>query len=225
MLSTKNKLTNSLLIATFSLCTLAACNSSDYKTDDDSTKDSTGVGLSNPTNPNTGAANNMGTDTMSAAAIPPSSTASSTEPSTNPAPKSATTSTVAKRKAKWSIKMPASGSMTKMEKDKDGVYNYAETMPQFPGGQNALDSYVNNNIDFPQQAIDDNTSGTIKVAFVIDEKGKVMKAHIIGTKLGNGLDEQALKVVSNMPTWKPGKVNGKNVKTRLELPIAFQVEA
>lgn len=219
-----------MLIATFSLCTFAACNSSDYKTDEDSTKDSTGIGLSNPTNPNTGAANNMGTDTMSAAAIPTSPAAkdaASAEPSTatNPAPKSATNSTVAKRKAKWSIKMPASSGMAKMEKDKDGVYNFAETMPEFPGGQNALDNYVNNNIDFPQQAIDDNTSGTIKVAFVIDEKGKVMKAHIIGNKLGNGLDEQALKVVSNMPTWKPGKVNGKNVKTRLELPIAFQVEA
>jgi len=92
-------------------------------------------------------------------------------------------------------------------------------------GQNALDDYVNNHIEYPQQAIDDNTSGTIRVSFVVDEKGNVTRAHIIGNKLGNGLDEQALKVVSNMPTWKPGKVNGRNVKTRLELPISFQVEA
>jgi TonB family protein len=134
-------------------------------------------------------------------------------------------STVAKRKGKWSIKMPAGNSTDKMVKDKEGVYNFAEAMPEFPGGENGLDNYVNNHIDYPQQAIDDNTAGTVRVSFVVDEKGNVTRAHIIGNKLGNGLDEQALKVVSNMPSWKPGKVNGKNVKTRLELPIAFQVEA
>lgn len=121
--------------------------------------------------------------------------------------------------------MPDKNNTVKIEKDREGVYTRAEAMPEFPGGQAALDDYVNNNIEYPQQAIDNNTSGTIKVSFVVDEQGKVQSAHVIGSPLGNGLDEQALRVVSNMPTWKPGKVKGKNVKTRLELPIAFQVEA
>jgi len=58
------------------------------------------------------------------------------------------------------------------------------------------------------------------------KKGKVINAHLMGNeKVGNGLDEEALRVVNNMPAWKPGKVKGKNVKTRLELPISFQLEA
>ena len=86
--------------------------------------------------------------------------------------------------------------------------------------------HLNNHLDYTQQAIDDNTTGTVRVSFVVDEHGNVTGAHLVnGGKIGNGLDEQALKVVGNMPAWKPGKVNGKNVKTRLELPINFQLEA
>jgi protein TonB len=196
------KLTNSFVVATFSLCSLAACNSSDYKTDN-SSSDSSAV-----TTP-AGSSDKVATDKVDSA------------------DKMATASkgSVAKRKGKMSIKMPAGSNTDKMVMDKEGIYNWAEAAPEFPGGQNALDNYVNNNIDYPEKAIDDNTAGTVRVSFVVDEHGKVTRAHIIGNKLGNGLDEQALKVVNNMPAWKPGKVNGKNVRTRLELPIAFQVEA
>lgn len=137
----------------------------------------------------------------------------------------ATTAKAARKKGKASIMLPA-GNNDKMEKDREGVYNRAQVMPEFPGGQPALATYVNDHLTYPQQAIDDNTDGTVKVSFVVDEKGKVTGARLLnGTKLGKGLDEEALKVVTNMPAWKPGKVNGKNVKTRLELPIAFQLES
>jgi TonB family protein len=131
------------------------------------------------------------------------------------------------KKGKTSIMMPM-GNKEKMMMDKEGVYNNAEVMPEFPGGQDALANYVNNHIEYPQQAIDRNTTGTVKVSFVVDEKGKVTKAQLMnanGEKVGNGLDEEALRVVNTMPAWKPGKVKGKTVKTRLELPITFQFEA
>jgi protein TonB len=197
----KARLTRSLVIGSFVLFSLAACHSNDYKSDDDTASNGT-----------------MSTDTSGSAAITGSDTAATKASSSK-------STTVAGKKGKWSIKMPDKNNTVKIEKDREGVYTRAEAMPEFPGGQAALDDYVNNNIDYPQQAIDNNTSGTIKVSFVVDERGKVQDAHVIGSPLGNGLDEQALRVVSNMPTWKPGKVRGKNVKTRLELPIAFQVEA
>ena len=129
----------------------------------------------------------------------------------------------APKKGRVSIAMEAN-STVKIVKDKNGVYNRAETMPEFPGGQQALAAYVENHLDYPQQAVDDNTTGTVKVSFVVDEKGKVMNPRIIGNqKIGDGLDEEAVKVVEQMPAWKPGKIKGKNVKTRLELPITFQL--
>lgn len=129
------------------------------------------------------------------------------------------------KKRKTSVAFDANSS-TRIERDKEGVYNRAESMPEFPGGQQALAAYVENHLNYPQQAVDDNTTGTVRVSFIIDEKGKVIKPKVAGDKkVGNGLDEEALKVVEQMPAWKPGKVKGKNVKTRLELPITFQLEA
>lgn len=131
----------------------------------------------------------------------------------------------ARRKGKATVTMPQN-SQDKMIKDKEGIYNTVQEMPVYPGGQDALASYVNDHLDYTQQAIDNNTAGTVKISFVVDENGKVTRAHLIGNdRLGNGLDEQALKVVNAMPAWTPGKMHGKKVKTRLELPITFQLES
>ncbi len=192
------KLTNSVVIATFALCGLVACNSSDYK--DSSSSDSSAV-------------------------TAPAGTAEKAADSVDSKTAAASKSAAAKRKGKMTINLPAGNNTEKMVKDKEGIYNWAEAAPEFPGGQNALYNYVNNNVEYPEKAIEDNTAGTVRVSFVVGEDGKVTRAHIIGNKLGNGLDEQALKAVSNMPSWKPGKVHGKNVRTWLELPITFQVEA
>jgi TonB family protein len=138
---------------------------------------------------------------------------------------SSSTSAIAKRKGRTIVSMPVSNN-DKVMMDKMGVYNKAQVMPQFPGGQNALAVYVLDHVEYPQQAIDDNTTGTVRVSFVVDEKGRVKNAHVIGRRqTGDGLDQEALRVINNMPDWKPGKVKGKNVKTRLELPISFQLEA
>jgi outer membrane biosynthesis protein TonB len=129
----------------------------------------------------------------------------------------------ARKKRTASIVMAPAGT-DKITKDKDGIYNRAEIMPEYPGGQNALSSYINDHLDYSQAAIDNNTTGALKVSFVVGENGKVMDVHLMGDKkVGDGLDDQAIKVISSMPDWKPGKVKGKNVSTRLQLPITFEL--
>jgi protein TonB len=138
---------------------------------------------------------------------------------------SATAKTIKKKKkGKTSINFPMANN-EKITRDNDGVYNRAENMPEFPGGQDALSSYINNHLDYSQKAIDNSTDGTIHISFVVDENGKVVNTKLIGTKkLGDGLDEETLRVFNDMPSWAPGKINGKKVKTRLEIPITFQLE-
>jgi len=185
-----------LLIAAVSMGALAACTDQGDKTSDRSP---------------------MITDTTATAR------SSTSEYATKKASSSSTT--VAKRKARTTISTPAANE-DRMVRDKEGVYNKAQVMPQFPGGQKALATYVNNHVEYPQQAIDNNTTGTVMVSFVVDERGKIKDAHVIGSQMPkDGLDQEALRVVNNMPDWRPGKVRGKNVKTRLELPINFQLEA
>lgn len=106
------------------------------------------------------------------------------------------------------------------------LYGTAEIAPQFPGGQRALDNYINSNVNYPQQAIDDDASGTVHVSFIVDENGHVTKAKVVdAANVSDGLDQEALRAVQHMPAWTPGTVKGKKVKTRMELPISFQVES
>ena len=192
-----NKLTKYFVIAALSMGALAACTDNADKTGDRSPEV---------------------TDTAAAAKAAGTSGYDSKD--------AASKTAAAKKKGKATVAMQESNNNDKMVADNEGVYNKATVMPQFPGGQDALATYVNNHVAYPQQAIDDNTAGTVRVSFVVDEHGKVQHAKVInGQKVGNGLDEEALRVVNNMPAWKPGQVKGHNVKTRLELPINFQLEA
>jgi TonB family protein len=189
------------LIAAIVLGGMAACNSSDYTSNKSGSSDSSAMATMT-SDSSTGVG-----DSMKAADSA-----------------SAKTTRVKHRKGKTSITWPMAGN-EKISMDKEGVYNRAEAMPEFPGGQDGLANYINNHLNYSQQAIDNNTDGTIQVSFVVDENGKVVNPKVISVKkLGNGLDEEALRVFNNMPAWKPGKVNGKNVKTRLEVPITFQLE-
>ena len=176
---------------------MSACNNSDY----------TKSAANSPAN----------NDTMNN--VPTTDTTSATEPGST----SVKTST-AKKKGKITIGNMSEKRTTNIKPDKDGIYEMTDTRPAYPGGQEALENYVNNNIEYQQPAIDDNTEGTVNVQFIVDENGNVTNAKEIGKELGNGLDQEAVRVISNMPKWTPGKVKGKNVKTRVVLPVTYKIE-
>ena len=135
----------------------------------------------------------------------------------------ATVKAAKKKKGKLSVAMAKSDS-AKMVKDAHGVYNRADKEPEFPGGESALSTYINKNLTYPQTAIDNGTSGTVHVSFIVDEHGKVMDPRAMdGQNLGDDLVKQTLTVFNNMPTWTPGMVHGKKVKTRLEVPVTFEL--
>ena len=136
-----------------------------------------------------------------------------------------TTVTKTKKRGKVSASMAAGDSKEKVKKDKDGVYTTPEVMPAYPGNNDALANYINTNLQYPEQAIDNNVEGTVHVQFVVDKNGNVSDVKTIGNKLGYGLDEEAVTVVSKLPKWTPGKVNGKNVNTRVTIPITYKLES
>jgi periplasmic protein TonB len=141
-------------------------------------------------------------------------------------PADSTRVAMAKRKMKGQTSVSEFTTETaKMVKDVHGVYNKAEKEPEFPGGQTALANYINNNIAYPQSAVDNGTRGTVQVSFIVDEHGKVLTPRVInGTQLGDGLADEALTAFNKMPSWTPGTVHGKNVKTRMVLPVKFELE-
>ncbi|HVZ96903.1 MAG TPA: energy transducer TonB [Chitinophagaceae bacterium] len=125
------------------------------------------------------------------------------------------------KKLKASVGEMASAKSTLYKKDKEGAYINAETMPEFKGGAAAIGDYINDHIDVPQAAIDDNKYGRVNVKFTVDATGKVMDAKEIGPKIGDGLDEEAVRAVASMPDWTPGTIKGKAVKVSLTMPVVF----
>jgi protein TonB len=164
---------------------------------------------------NNSTTNDSNTNT-SATAVNPSDSSNKTT--------TTTTTTTKKKKGKVSVKMTAEANTAKMEKDKMGYYNYTEVLPAYKGGQTELENYITSNIEYPQQAIDNNIEGTVTVQFAVDENGNVNNVKTIGNKLGYGLEEEAVRVISKMPKWTPGQVKGKNVKTWRTLPITYKLE-
>ncbi|MCB0812423.1 MAG: energy transducer TonB [Flavobacteriales bacterium] len=108
----------------------------------------------------------------------------------------------------------------KKKKEEDKIYTIVEVMPQFPGGDEALKRYLAENLTYPQVAGDNGTSGVVYVTFVVEKDGSVTGAEIL-RGIGSGCDEEALRVISRMPNWTPGKHQGKPVRIQYNLPVRF----
>jgi periplasmic protein TonB len=103
------------------------------------------------------------------------------------------------------------------------VFDFAEEMPTFEGGDAALLKYIGKRMRYPRQAVDEKIEGTVIVTFVVNKAGKVTDVTVL-KGLGFGTDEEASRVIENMPAWNPGKQNGMPVAVRYTLPIRFSLQ-
>ncbi|HRY33983.1 MAG TPA: energy transducer TonB [Bacteroidales bacterium] len=106
--------------------------------------------------------------------------------------------------------------------DAPAVFYLVEEMPSFPGGQDSLQAYLNRHIQYPLQAREANISGTVQLSFVVDRKGRIRDITVL-KGIGMGCDEEAVRVVKNMPRWHAGKQAGKTVDVRFTLPVRFEL--
>ncbi len=97
-----------------------------------------------------------------------------------------------------------------------------EQKPEFPGGNETIHKWISEHLVFPKIAKENNIDGTVYVEFVIDIDGSVTDIKII-RGVDPSLENEAYRVVSMMPKWKPGKQNGKPVKVIFRLPIKFKL--
>jgi protein TonB len=103
------------------------------------------------------------------------------------------------------------------------VFQVVEQMPEFEGGMAALSKYLSKNLKYPAQARNANIQGTVFVGFVVGNDGKIRDVSVL-KGIGYGCDEEAKRVVSAMPPWKPGKQSGRAVSVRYSLPIRFVMQ-
>jgi protein TonB len=109
------------------------------------------------------------------------------------------------------------------KEDKSEVFTFVEEMPSFPGGQDELLSFLQQNIKYPEIAKRAGVEGKIFVSFVVTKSGKITNVKVV-KGIGAGCDEEAVRVVKLMPSWKPGKQNGAPVNVSVSIPIVFKLQ-
>ena len=105
---------------------------------------------------------------------------------------------------------------------KDTVAKIIEVRPEFKGGDENLYKYIKKNIKYPKKAKKNDIQGQVYVSFVVEKDGSINE---IAIKKGvhELLDQEAMRIVQNMPAWSPGNQNGKPIRVQFVLPIIFKL--
>ena len=100
-------------------------------------------------------------------------------------------------------------------------YDYVEEKPQFPGGDTSLIDFINSTRIYPPEAYESGIEGRVTCSFIVQENGKISHIQIL-RGVEKSLNQEAIRIVSNMPTWQPGKINNRPVPVRVIRCIPFR---
>ena len=116
-----------------------------------------------------------------------------------------------------------SAQKTVVAKKNQKVFDVVEQMPEYPGGQAVLFEYLSKNIKYPADAEKKKVEGKVFVTFVVDTDGKITDVSLL-RKVFPSLDAEAIRVISAMPNWIPGKQKGQVVRVKYTVPIMFRLK-
>ncbi|HDZ42074.1 MAG TPA: TonB family protein [Bacteroidetes bacterium] len=127
-----------------------------------------------------------------------------------------------KEKVEAMSKVPTSAKATVDRKKKEEIFVVVEDMPQFPGGMEALKSFIYDNLEYPEKPKQEGIEGKVTVEFTVDTQGNVEDIKVVKSTY-EGFDDAAARVFRDMPAWEPGKQRGHAVKVRLSVPVEFKL--
>lgn len=107
-------------------------------------------------------------------------------------------------------------------KSQDEVFTIVEDQPEFPGGKEAFTEFMISNMKYPKSAAADGIEGTAYVQFIVGKSGDISNVSVV-KGFNPECDDEALRVVSMMPDFKPGKQRGKAVAVKMVLPVKFSL--
>lgn len=110
--------------------------------------------------------------------------------------------------------------MTKQQAD--SVFRIVEQLPEYPGGMVEFMKWLTKNLQYPVAAQQRKIQGTCQVSFIVNKDGTISNAKI-EKHLHALCDAEALRVIQKMPKWKPGRMKGEVVRTKVMIPIVFKI--
>lgn len=108
------------------------------------------------------------------------------------------------------------------KEESDEIFMIVEEQPQFPGGTGEFMKFVVANMRYPRQARSMGVEGKVFIKAVVGKDGKLTDLEVM-KGIGAGCDEEALRVVGQSPPWKPGRQRGREVRTRIVIPLVFKL--
>ncbi|MEO8472699.1 MAG: M56 family metallopeptidase [Chryseolinea sp.] len=121
------------------------------------------------------------------------------------------------------IKYDATAAMISAHsKDANNIYTVVDTQAEYPGGIDALVSYLQDNVKYPTVARTAGVQGTSFISFVVNKDGSLSDFQVV-KGVSPEIDKEALRVVSNFPNWTPGKQQGEIVRSRFVIPVKFKL--
>ena len=123
---------------------------------------------------------------------------------------------------KYDLRLQKDGSDASNTNDK--TFDVVEQMPEFPGGQIAMLDFLSKNIRYPEEAHKAGIQGRVVATFVVEKDGSISNAKVMRS-IDPLLDAEALRVISSMPNWIPGKQDGKPVAVKYTIPVTFKLNS
>ncbi len=103
------------------------------------------------------------------------------------------------------------------------IFQIVEEMPEFPGGMAECLKFLAKNLKYPTIAQENGVQGRVIIQFVVNKDGSIVEP-VVARGVDPYLDKEALRVVSTMPKWKPGKQLGKAVRVKYTVPVTFKLQ-
>ncbi len=105
----------------------------------------------------------------------------------------------------------------------DQIFTVVEVMPEFPGGQGELLKFLAQSVKYPVIAQENGIQGRVTASFIVEKDGSIRDVEVIRS-VDPSLDVEAVRVISSMPRWTPGKQRGKEVAVKYTVPVTFRLE-
>lgn len=109
------------------------------------------------------------------------------------------------------------------EVEEQQIFQVVEEMPEFPGGMGECMKFLSKNIKYPTISQENGVQGRVIVQFVVNRDGSIVDP-VVARGVDPYLDKEALRVISMMPKWKPGKQRGKAVRVKYTVPVMFRLQ-
>ena len=120
----------------------------------------------------------------------------------------------------YGVVIPVRVKSKKDTKAEEIVYNSVDQMPEFPGGDAALQEYIKTHVKYPAKALKNRIEGCVIVDFVVDKKGKIGEVMVVQS-VDKYLDKEAVRICKSLPKFTPGRMNDKAVSVWYTMPIMF----